>query len=1798
MSAWNDFTNYLKNLAGAPVGAAGQFAAGQVQQTAQKSGLSQQAAIQGSQSALAPLTSGTIKAQNQLSNVVTPVTTTLDEKVYQPFYQALGAAALAVNPDTYNGVSIKGGLERAWANKGEIPFGNAVADIWANQYNALPDIGVLADLNKVDINIYDQQARDRVYSRFYDESGQRVDRNGTPIESASWIENVWRGQSMALDTAKQLIADPLVILGKGAKATRLAKLDVFRTPGTQFIETVAKESNAAAASRNTAAKYQRVLIDQNVESRRANNLLESYDKGDVSIVDLADEINQIRIENGVKPLPLGQSPQVYVDDLAKYADRKRKDMATTQTKIDEALNRPGAVPTASNGVSDFVRQVVDSKMNWREIAAHKTVQEFSPDPEFLGIVLEQAALRGDNAVNEVLNLASGGDPGALLRLRSQHEDLVKLIDGAQRQVDAFEVEIQRVLETPNTDLANRLNEHKQFYSDYIDTLVKDDQYLQLITESDRQIQLIGTPFASYKKYNFVEQFRADRAKIKAGLADGTIGPKSIIKEGGEFEWQRVQKSPLHKVAYVAQWAGHKLNRENPSGLVTVGGLDQFDAIKELDAFFDSGALGKGKFWDAEPDLKNQLKTEYMMALDSTARKDVLTKIENESFRIMAEKFGVKDVMVDVEHADGVMVSTPVWELMRDAFFQKRAQDIMQFRKDKGFLVDTNQTLIGNPVMASQFDYAVPMVDLKEVYSYYSLHVKRDAGLGDLIADPSSLQALYAGTKVVKDAIVLPAWSVVDRLWRADVLLRLGYPQRNVLSEYMILAQYGGGLPGLFRGEISASGKRFLQNRHAHMQDIQGRAQATVNMADATGRTSVKIGARILSRSGLFRVSWAKYEQFATDNLELLREQRQSIVDEYDYLTSTGEEYGIVYPEKTLSRLDEQIALEESRLKTISERVAAKGERFGTKNMRGKDNITIGANEFAGVYAGEQGMAAQKLISSSGRQGFDRSPHVSALKEMKLEGTGDYIKMQPTDKGYTPQLAGIINQQFRGAETVRMVVNGDTDVQILAYLNTPAGKRELEKLNWKQDVLKANKKSGKRLAGQEDPPQWDANRLRRTGVLLDETPAENYLQFVRSQIVENYLPNDEIRQVVKEKFANGQDVTTADINLYIPKEQRVPIHGEKMQEGGLWKALINPKFNNTEKVEMLLFDRFIKKMFTWLGQYPEDAFVSNPFADSVYKAKLNEISVQWEANGIKPTKENIFQAQEAARIWAVSESRRYLYRVVRENRIGSYIPLLSPFFQAQYSTTRRFGKLLYRNPDKSARVVWAWNQINTHSVEDEKGNRTLVFRIPSGLYAEDSKLPDVLKNALRSKDTLSWNVNSFNLLFAGLRVTPPDVLPGDSESTVAKVGRWAQSAQSVLGTGPFVQIAATEWLKSDPSINTDNAFTQATGIALPAREIIEIFASPYPSENWYDPLTAAWNKRAMSIIQKDGNKDWESTKVVMFQNHLHAQQTGEEDVLSKNVAENIALTMELSGKESTAFLAVRLVSNLTAAFVPTYQGPMTPYVDEYRKLMTKNPATAYDEFLRQYPDMGYIAISLSKNLTGSSQSISAVSIEKKYTDTLSNAITAASGVGDKSGQKYVQMVTNGDVGSSVLRDAYSGYWQRNQGDRTTVSAEQGLQAQQLRDGWGKYADMMDSYNAELKRRGISRYSAAADQMNEIRRSWIAEQASKNNVWYTEYKAGMDSDGSLYAVNFMKTMLNDPKFVDNLPKDSWWFAAEKYIQIRDSLAKYIVDNNQGAATKEQLKMVESYVQPLLQDPTFAYYYNRYLDNDKFSLSKVGY
>ncbi len=1752
----------------------------------------------------------------------TEVITTLDKYVYQPTYEAAGFAALMANPDTYSQEDeYTNAIARAWDGRKEISFGQAIADNFANTYNMLPDYGALAELNNVDINIYNDQMRERIYSRLYNEAGERVDSAGNKVSEASWAENVFRNVSGGLDVGKQLVFDPLVGVGKVAKAGRLRYLDNFRS------ESIVKTSDwnvhqaTHAKASQTVAEEKLALINEAPELSRAKTVLEEIDNQRMFDDSIKAEVNYVRELDGKKLLDENLAVGVFVDDYRSYVKTLEDKVLERQTKIDELNSLEAPKPTLATGVAEFVKQIVDRQMTWQEINAHRTIRDFGVDSEFLSVALASAAKKGEGAVTDVLLIAQGSDASAYFRLYNQQQSLVRLIDAAQTKMDDVEVIIQRAINENDPLTTKRLNAQKAKLSEYVLDLRNEDTYLDRLLRTDNSLvgSLTGVPVSNAGKLSpIIESYRANKAITRAGLQDGTLKPLAVRRKPNvEFKWERIQKSPLHKPVYVAQWIGHRLNLEKPSGLVTVDGLDYYDGVKELRVFLDNTPV-----FDGNVELKNSMMDSYVAAKDGLARKRVLEEVvEKEVIKATAEKYGIADTMKKME--DGSEI--PMWEFVYNKFLQDRALAVKQFKQDKVFAVDSNQTFISNPVLESQLDYAVPMIDTDAFDKYMSAFA----------SDKGTWETIAFNSRMVKDEWIMPTWATVDRLWRADVLVRLGYPQRNVLSEWMVLSQYDKGLSNMFSvGKMTEASKNFALNRYSYFQDVAARYQAGLDLSSSTGEMASSLLRSLTPKQFV----WGDYEKFATDSIKLLEDQKQGMIDTAEELLGNPEfaGSGFVYPEAAIARIDEQINLEYRKLAEIAKRVAAKGERFGTQRSIAKTTVRIGPLEFAGVYEGPQGKATRALVSSGGRLNFDSSPIFSMLEEMGLARTGDFTGVHPTDDSYFASLATAVNQQFRGSRTAMQVISGKTDDEILEYLQTPAGKQELEKLNWTQDLTKAQKEGvdapKDRKAGKPLPQKvvmgGEAVRVKvgetelgrpvyayypsrdavQESLIVDKSQSieANYLDFVKSMI-DNYLPNEQMKTLVRERLATdtlgrGEGiVTTADLRIAARNAELKPIHGETFESSSIWR---NPDTSLAEKTNAWITNVLFRRVFRVIGEYPEDAFVSTPFAQAVYTNKLDEIWKTWEANGItEPSDLDMAQAQTIARKWAVKQSREYLYRVIRKNSIGDSIPVLAPFFQAQYSTFKRTGKLSYRNPDKSARLIYAWNQINTNATEDSKGNRFLMFKIPPGFYDENGfsrSMPLALRNALKSQNEWRWSVNSFNLLMAGLRLEAPEVLPGQDEGTVEKIARWAKAGQSIIGVGPAVQVAANEIIKNNPALDAEA--TEVFGIPIPKREILELFASPYPSDKWYAPFQSAWNRRLASLATGDvkseingpSNNDFERTQVVMFQNHLDRIRTGEEQPLSDSPLKNNEMLWEMAAEEASAMLALRLSVNLTFGFIPSYEGPMTPYVELYRGYQTKYGVTAYDKWLEDYPDMGYIAISRSKNLAGSSASTDAVALRMEHSEMIEKAI-ADSGLPREEALAFVQMVTNKNVGAPVLRDPYASYWQKKTGDRVTLTAEEGFSNQQVRDGWAKFFTENENYDSELKARKISRYSNAAQGLNELKRKRLEDIGKQNPEWWQEYTALSGANSTVGFVRAMKVALDNEKFVSSLPEDSYWFDIEGIMNERDLLVEATRSMGKSTPSAEMKEKYGERIMPYLQNETAKYYFYKFLESDTFAVDQ---
>jgi len=1814
LSAWDEFTKYIRGLAAAPAAAAGALGGGLVQGQVAKTGASPELAAQAGEEVLPEFQGYTVddsidQGAERINQVLTPVTTTLDKYVYKPAYRAAATASLVTNEDTYQqGLNPLDSLKNAWNASADISLGQAVSDNLANYANLLPDWGALAELNKVDIDIYDKEQREKVYLRKYDENGNRVDSQGNKIEGSSWVENVFRNMSGAIDFTKVILLDPFIVAGKGLKLARLSKLDNF-SPESIIKDPKWNEQQSAYGKVITESYAEKMaLIDEVPLLTRAQDSYQQILDGNLYGTALVREVNAIRGSAGKELLDPAVGEKVAAAEHLKFMSELKTTVQKRQEKIEKAASMDAPKPTLSTGVKDFVQQVVALEMTGPEIAKHRLLQEYATDIPFLADTLAEAGKRGEGAVADVLAIAGYGDPAALIRLKSQHEELLTMIDFQQGRLDRMELEIQQALNVGDSLTVQRINQKKKETSAFIKAVIADDKYLQRITRDEDNITftLPGVPTSRSKRLSpIIEKYRAEKAIVRAGIQEGTIKPfrpLSSYKTSDQFDWTRVSKSPLHGVTYVAQWAGWRLGLEKPRGYITTRGIDASDGVTDFDLILDTTPLLKNDI-----ELKRTLRKEFIEASDSIARVAVIEKAELAYMDKVFASNGIdagaiakdKKTGKDIVDAEGNPMSNR--DVIYNEFKKQRTKDMLDFMEQSAYSIDSNGTKIVNQVVMSQLAFSHPVMPFEEFADYVLTQ----------FGDPTMWKAFTSNIEQVRGEIIMPAFAKIDTFWRAEVLLRLGYPIRNVLTTGTILSMHDVGLSGMFSMGSTVTGtSRFFNNRYTHYLDARDRLQFEIDKIEIES-ASVKSSPEALNdnlikkAAGLipakvkavrqftpFSGTWADYELFHSAYIQKLRDERNGIIElgqeilENPELAESITLLELKAPTQTIARLDAQIALEEEKLLRIAKRLEIKGERFGLRNIIGQQKVVVGPYEFAGVYAGTQGAATRKLTSAGGTAVFDVSPLESAWKEMGLEGTGKFNDIAPSDDLYFFHLSKIINQQLRGSRPVMMMLNGKSDDAVLAYLLSRQGQDELKTLNWIYDVTpKKSEAKASRVAGQ--PPEG----LVPITNLTPEATARNYMHFIKVQILDQLLPTTELKEYVATKLKMDEagrylsgDVTSAELRVVAGEAELNPILGEALKSN---KILGNPDLNFIQKLDRAVFDVAIRRGFKALSEGPEDTILTHPFGNAVYVAKLEEIVQTWIANGLEIGNKEIVQAETVARKWAVQETRKWMYRVVRKNGIAASIPLLAPFVNAQMATFKQVGKLSYRNPDKAARVAWLWNQINTNSYEDEKGQRVFVYRVPKDFYDDKgvSKFaPESLKNSLESRGELKWSTPGFNLLLAGLRIPAVETLPGVDEALNDKVGRWAQTAASVVGIGPFVQIAANELIDNDPSMNQT------------FREFLDVFASPFPTNNPLDPLLSASMKRIISLVSAipgvpGDNNDWERTKLLMFQNHIDRQNTGQEQLYGTTQKENYEELWKMAGQEATWNTVVRLAANLLLPFIPSYEGPITDATNLYRAYQTKYGITAYEEWINDYPDLAYVAVSRSKNPSGSSQSTDAVRLRKEHNDMIEKAIESV-GLPRESSLAFVQMVTNKDVGAEILRDPRAGFWQRRIGDREQLNAEDGWENSKIREGWAWYMDQVEEYDAaRTEVGGVSKYSDEAEEANNNMARRIQAYKLENEEWYENYSVAQSKDATVGFVRAMTVALSDEKFRNSLSPDSFWWDLEEIIAIRQELVDAMILAERRTPDRENLIILEERVAPYLRNPTTKYYWEKFLNNDNF-------
>jgi hypothetical protein len=210
---------------------------------------------------------------------------------------------------------------------------------------------------------------------------------------------------------------------------------------------------------------------------------------------------------------------------------------------------------------------------------------------------------------------------------------------------------------------------------------------------------------------------------------------------------------------------------------------------------------------------------------------------------------------------------------------------------------------------------------------------------------------------------------------------------------------------------------------------------------------------------------------------------------------------------------------------------------------------------------------------------------------------------------------------------------------------------------------------------------------------------------------------------------------------------------------------------------------------------------------------------------------------------------------------------------------------------------------------------------------------------------------------------------------------------------------------------------------------------------------------------------------------------------------------------------------------------------------------------------------------------------------------ASGLPREEALPFVQMITNKNVGEPVLRDAYAGFWQKQIGDRVTLTAEEGFENTEIRRGWAWFMNEQEAIDKRLEELGITRYSAGADGINALKRERIQQYAAENPEWYKKYITSGSSNAANGFVLAMTTALDDEKFRASLPEDSYWWNIEAILNERTEMIQSAIRQGLAAPSKAQKEIYGERIAPYLKDPSTAYYFNKFLDNDPFALVQPG-
>lgn len=494
--------------------------------------------------------------------------------------------------------------------------------------------------------------------------------------------------------------------------------------------------------------------------------------------------------------------------------------------------------------------------------------------------------------------------------------------------------------------------------------------------------------------------RQENTLINKASGRGTSSPEGgswgdrvtrMHNEGSAIEEFSFQVSKHFRPVGILNW----VNSEKQSGWLVIRGTDNTDSGLEWSAAFSSS-----KTLVRDQEFTNRMMRLWGRAYTEEQKMRAKDIIERLVVKRLAREYGV-------DHNKAVDVYRAIYSMRQstlDTLKRQKGKDV-----GYGYDPETGKLLLSSPVLASQLESRVPILD----FALMEKTIKRMSGktYGDVFRAKAPGEGVALGRTGHTFNMFLDE---LNSMWKLNTLLRLGYTQRNLTEGWMRSLAYLGTIPNASMENISRGTGRLFTNtwRAGQRYKIGQQQKAVSEIMDGT-RAMVKqldddialLDARIAARPTGVRERDLRRQRAGAI------EERRQYQNELDFQQS----YMQMLTDKRYKNRHRRMYDEDD---------AAFGGVHG--DLR---RITSGADVNVDTFL--QGRAARRLISDVGDD-------------------GKYKIIDPGEANYFDELV-TAGEQFTGDTLARMALNNRGVDEMTEWLMSRKGRVYLQKLGLATDA---------------------------------------------------------------------------------------------------------------------------------------------------------------------------------------------------------------------------------------------------------------------------------------------------------------------------------------------------------------------------------------------------------------------------------------------------------------------------------------------------------------------------------------------------------------------------------------------------------------------------------------------------------------------------------------------------------------------------------------------------------------------------